>query len=312
VLGIAPLPWLRRWPRWLGALVVAVATVASLGWSLQQCLPPGVSVLGFIGQSAWWELRAALRAAPGVDGVFYWHGLFVLALATFIVAIRASGAVSGEREQVTWASLLLTPLPTRTIVRGLHWGIFLSLVPYLAAYAVAALACSLFVGVSAAAWTILWLAATVLAAQFAGAVGIWCSVRTNNSWLSLLTTLAWCYVSWIAFAVPIVVAAYFIKAMVEFFLAIANAFDDISGLIAVVQGYEPAQLALGVGLILGFVLVTRHLLVAAAAGIDQRDRAKEVDPQFHRLQRRWLRRLELRRRAPEGEAAIEQPLPLHE
>ena len=40
-----------------------------------------------------------------------------------VVGIRCSGAISGERERLTWEALLLTPLETRYLVRGKLRGI---------------------------------------------------------------------------------------------------------------------------------------------------------------------------------------------
>src|SRR5207244_9488292 len=57
-----------------------------------------------------------------------------------------------------------------------------------------ALPISIFGGVMAFFWTVLWLGVTVLAMYFVGAAGIWCSVRSRDSWRSLVGTILWGYV----------------------------------------------------------------------------------------------------------------------
>src|SRR5262245_61229808 len=115
-------------------------------------------------------------------------------LASLVVGIRCSGAVSGERERQTWEALLLTPLTSRQLIRGKLWGIIGSSYLYLLAYAVPALGFAAIAGPTAFFWTALWLAVTWLAMYFIGATGIWCSVRSRGSWRSLLWTLGIGYV----------------------------------------------------------------------------------------------------------------------
>ena len=95
VVGLAPLSWFRRWPRWLGVLLVAFITLASLAYSMQQMLPAGVRLTDHIRQGRWLELREALRAAPRIGDAFSLHGLAALLVASFVVAVRASGCISG-------------------------------------------------------------------------------------------------------------------------------------------------------------------------------------------------------------------------
>jgi ABC-type transport system involved in multi-copper enzyme maturation permease subunit len=118
----------------------------------------------------------------------------VMLLAGLVIAIRCSGAVTGEREKNTWEALLLTPLETRELIRSKLWGIIGASIPYLAAYAVPALLLALVGGGIPLFWTALWLGVTVLALVFVGAAGLWCSVRSKSSWRSLLGTLGISYI----------------------------------------------------------------------------------------------------------------------
>jgi hypothetical protein len=64
---------------------------------------------------------------------------------------------------------------------------------YLLAYGATAIVFSVFGGVLALFWTMIWLAVTVLAMYFIGAAGLFCSARSKNSWRSLLGTVAYGY-----------------------------------------------------------------------------------------------------------------------
>jgi ABC-type transport system involved in multi-copper enzyme maturation permease subunit len=194
VEGLAPTPSLRRVPQWLGITLVAVLTVVSSVLILVLSMEPGK---GFAD-----VFRALLRANPGaVAGAlpdaslgFLVQSLVLLLLATFVVGIRCSGAVTGEREKQTWEALLLTPLSAKQLIRGKLWGIMGASYWYLLAYAAPAVLLSVFGGLLALFWTVLWLAVTVLGVYFIGATGLWCSVKSKNSWRALLSTVVIGYV----------------------------------------------------------------------------------------------------------------------
>src|SRR5262249_236836 len=126
-------------------------------------------------------------------GAFMIQALVVMLLASFVIGIRCSGAVCGERERQTWEALLLTPLETRQLIRSKLWGILGASYPYLLSYAIPAIPLSVLGGVWAVAATVGWLAVTWLAMYFLGAAGIWSSVKAKTSWRSLLATLAFGY-----------------------------------------------------------------------------------------------------------------------
>jgi len=291
VVGLAPLPWLRRWPRWLGCVAIAGLTLGSLVWALQLILPAGASIVAHIRLGRWLELREALRAAPNSGDAFYWHGLLALLAASLIVAVRASGCITEEREGQTWEALLQTPLTTRNILRGKQWGILGACLPYLISYGVAALAVALCVGAVAAAWTVLWLIATIFTGLFAAAVGIWCSARMQSSWLSLLATIGLLYGSWIAMSAPTALGAWFVQGVLGI---IAEYFDWLVGIgpvVGVIQSFNPLWLVVGLSFVAAFWFLTHRLLVGAEKEIGKRDRARQVDPQHGEFHKRWLRHI---------------------
>jgi ABC-type transport system involved in multi-copper enzyme maturation permease subunit len=188
IAGVAPLPALRGFSTATGLVLVGLFTLFLSSCLLLWSVPSGklIGPLDF--------LRVANLVDPKVAGpAFLAQGIGAMLVFSLIVGIRCSGAVSGERERQTWEALLLTPLDTRTLIRGKLWGVLYAMLPYVAAYAAPALALSILGGFVAFLWTSLWLAVTLLAMFYVGAAGLWCSVTCRNSWRSLLATLGFGY-----------------------------------------------------------------------------------------------------------------------
>jgi ABC-type transport system involved in multi-copper enzyme maturation permease subunit len=198
VEGLAPAPSLRRVPQAAAAAAVAGVTICSSLWILWYFLPPGVTVGDLILALARLQVERLGGLMPNAGKGFLVQGLVVMLLASLVVGIRCSGAVTGERERRTWEALLLTPLSAKQMIRGKLWGIMAASYVYLLAYAAPAILLSAFGGVLALFWVLLWLAVTVLAMYYVGAAGLWCSVRARNSWRALLGTLAAGYVGGLA------------------------------------------------------------------------------------------------------------------
>jgi ABC-type transport system involved in multi-copper enzyme maturation permease subunit len=191
VEGLSPTPGLRRLPQWLGVTLVAALTTLSSA---------GILLATYDGRVGLGELRRTAlqfdlaRLFPGADTGFLMQSILVMLLASLVVGIRCSGAVTGERERQTWEALLLTPLSAKQVIRGKLWGIMGASYWYLVAYAAPAILFSMVAGLVALFWTLIWLAVTFLAMYFVGAAGLWCSVLAKNSWRSLLGTLGLGYV----------------------------------------------------------------------------------------------------------------------
>jgi ABC-type transport system involved in multi-copper enzyme maturation permease subunit len=225
--GLAPLPFLRRMPRWLAvALIVLLSTTSGLvilARSLDPPYTPGGVVRSLVDLD-YYGLRDAyrgLRSGTAASG-FFWQGIVVLLMATLVIGVRCSGAVTQEREKNTWEALLLTPLETRQLIRSKLWGIIGASLPYLAAFGLPALALAVIGGILPVFWVGLWLAVTLLAMAFIGSAGLWCSVRAPGSLWSLLGTLGIGYVG--GFLLWIV--TFFFGAIASCFLMIAFAIID--------------------------------------------------------------------------------------
>src|SRR5205823_4152960 len=117
--------------------------------------------------------RSSFGAGPiSKDMAFLIQGLVALVITAIGVGIRASGSIAGERENRTWEGLLITPLPSKQLIRGKIWGIIDSARPYLLAYFIPAILVSAFCGPFALYWTLYWWALTWLAIYFMAGTGI--------------------------------------------------------------------------------------------------------------------------------------------
>lgn len=281
VEGIAPFPWLRWIPTWLGLLLVLCLTVAACSLVLWSSLQTGVST-----KAAWTCLRSfdLLAFSRLVDqdwagAAFLTQAIVVMLVASLIVGIRTSGAICGEREQQTWEALLLTPLETKQLIRGKLWGIMGATIPYVIVYAIPALALSLAGGFLAVFWTVLWLAVTLLAMYYLGAAGIFASVRSRSSWRSMLGTLGFGYLG--MFLLYIVTQPVILLIAFIIFLLL-QAFDRIYGLgLGFSQSAGPSNdflfafiIATCIGLALIFWLVAIYFVSDAEKRVSDRERTR--------------------------------------
>jgi ABC-type transport system involved in multi-copper enzyme maturation permease subunit len=186
VEGVAPLASLRRVPRWLVVALVSTGTLLIMGLLY---------------------LRGGTAPPSRVMEKYLFHlkvGLVLTGVATLAVGARCATAITREREQGTWEALLLTTMPTRTLIdekfRAILWAAF----PYLLAYAIPALLVALIRGSTDFApsgpWgglsaltdvllTAVWAGGAYLMMSWMAACGLACSARARSSWRSLLTTL---------------------------------------------------------------------------------------------------------------------------
>jgi hypothetical protein len=186
----------------------------------------------------------------------------------------------------------MTPLSARQLIRGKLWGVMGASTWYLAAYAVPAVVLSVFGGLLALFWTVVWLAVTLLAMYFIGAAGIWCSVKAKNSWRALLSTMGLGYVGgtavYLMTSPVIIILAVLILLLIR---VLDNLLDThmadvlISGLPWFLLWFFIASC---VGLALIFWLMARFFLAWAQRWIADRERTRHWDeePVYRRSRRR--------------------------
>jgi ABC-type transport system involved in multi-copper enzyme maturation permease subunit len=198
VEGLSPVRSLRTLPQWLAIGLITLLTTISSVVILLLSLAPETTFAEMGRALGRLDLVRLASLAPDAEVGFLIQSLLALLIASLVVGIRCSGAVTGERERQTWEALLLTPISAKQLVHGKLWGVLKSSVWYLLAYAAPAVLFAAVGGLKALLWTILWLAVTLLAMYYVGAAGIWCSVRCKTSWRSLLGTLGLGYVGGLA------------------------------------------------------------------------------------------------------------------
>jgi ABC-type transport system involved in multi-copper enzyme maturation permease subunit len=292
VEGIAPLASLRQLPRWLGLTLIAAATVVSSLTIIGVHLTVAVTPLEF-GRLLLDPVKLIELSGPAPDA-FYWQAVAALALATLLVGVRCSGAVTGERERQTWEALLLTPLPVRDLIRGKLWGIIGASHPYLLAYAVPAVLLSMLGGPMAFLWTVILLAVTYLGMAFMGAAGLWCSVRFKTSWGSLLVTLMIGYLGgFILWGVAFPVAGI-LFLIIYVTLLIVDLLNHNQTQLASLFGGTAAVffLATYLALLGGFLLMVKVFLGSAQKYVADRERIRhwKDEPRVFRPRRRRLPR----------------------
>lgn len=193
--GIAPFKFLTRVPTPIGLALVAclsAVTSAYLLWQSMTPMPRLGEAIGMVARLDFVKLHAMIDG-QAAGQVFFAQGMVAMLLASLVVGIRCSGAVSGERERQSWEALLLTPLETRQLIRGKLYGILLAALPFVGAFAFPALLLALLGGLQTLFYTAVSTVMVLLAMYFLGTAGIWCSVRSKSSWRSLLGTMGFGY-----------------------------------------------------------------------------------------------------------------------
>jgi ABC-type transport system involved in multi-copper enzyme maturation permease subunit len=240
--GIAPLPALRSFPRWSG---MVVACAVGIG------------------------LAALANAAREPYGVLIVEGMNVAFVASLLVGVRSSGAICGERERQTWDTLLLTPLRTETIIREKHRGILQATHLYLVAYAMPMLGGALLHELGGMFLAAMLVALTWIGMHFMAAVGLLCSSRSQNSWRSLLATLAMGYGYGLMILVSTtIMGGCMISLLFALFLPLLFDSRGPGDILPVAGGL----LYLGLQALV-FLRVSRSLLESAILNVVRRDRA---------------------------------------
>jgi len=181
---------------WPGILLTAALTTLSSLSILWRHLPKSATPAAAVAALSHLDIGAIIAMRPSdAENAFQLQGLTAMLAASFIVGVRCSGGISGERERQTWEAVLLTPLSAKQLVSAKLWGVIAACYWYLLAYAVPAVLLSALGGWGALLWTAIWLAVTVLAMYFLGAAGVWCSARSKTSWRSLIGTMTLGYLT---------------------------------------------------------------------------------------------------------------------
>ena len=272
VQGLAPLPWLRALPRWVGLTALGIFAVAALALLIWDQLPADIDLVDALLAGGIPAVREAATTLSGHTFLVFTavgNGTTLLLILTLLVAVRASGCISDERERGTWDGVLLTPLTTREIVRGKFKGVLWACLPYVLVYTlVTAPLYGLF-----SPWALMIHLLTagfvVTAVLWVAAVGVCCSAYTAGSWRSLFTTLGIGYAAYLFLGIPLWGMSMFISCIAMIFVAIAAAIlqafninpdqmpDEVKALVlGTAYGLPPLLLMFAVVGALGYALLT--------------------------------------------------------
>jgi ABC-type transport system involved in multi-copper enzyme maturation permease subunit len=188
VEGLATVPWLGRVPRGLALLGFLVAVPCLTFWSIW---PSGVSfeeMMECLRAGEFYTLSSRLGRNVLPDKVYALQLVVVVLVAGLGVGIRASGAITGERERHTWEMLLLTPLSSDELIRQKVIGLVHSARPFLVLYAVGALPLAWWVGQMEFVSTLMAVGLAWGVMHASAAVGIYYSAASPNSWKSMAST----------------------------------------------------------------------------------------------------------------------------
>lgn len=290
VEGLAPTPALRRVPQWLGVSVVAALTTGSSLLILVLSLPSAASLRDLMAALVAFQPARLPALMPDAADGFLYQGLTVMLLASLIVGIRCSGAITGERERKTWEAVLLTPLSAKQLIRGKLWGILGAGYIYLLAYAAPALVLSVLGGVMSLLWVLLWLAVTMLAMYYMGAAGLWASVRSRDSWRALLATMTAGYVGGLAVYAPTSALLFIVSLIVgTMLLAVDKQFGTQLSAAASAFPFDPRVFTIltCLALALIFWLMSKMFLNRALRWVADRERTRHwnEEPVYRRSRR---------------------------
>jgi ABC-type transport system involved in multi-copper enzyme maturation permease subunit len=274
--GVAPFAWMRSIPAWVGILVTLASVLVGLGYVLSLVLAP-TSLTELLNVA---EVQEAVQKWPRIGRDITTLAVAAIVISTLLIGARCSGAITGEREKQTWEALLLTPLTADQLVRGKLRGILGASLPYLLAYAIPFLAFSCLGGPLLLIRAVALLAVTLLAIYFVGAVGLWCSAHSKNSWRSLLATVAVSYACgfglWLI-AWP-VGSLFFVVVMIT--LMLVDQLYQINLTQSWMLGWVYWLVGICLGFALGFLFIGRSFLNRAQAYISTRERTRHWKEQF--------------------------------
>ena len=296
VEGLAIHDVFRRVPSWLAVLAIVGCSTVSSVWLLAGSLAPEAELLD-IAEAVWsLNVRRLVSLMPQAHTAFLVQGLVVMLLASLVVGIRCAGAISQERERLTWEALLLTPISARQMVHGKLAGVLRASGWYLLAYAVPAICLSVLGGILALIYTICWLAVTVLAMYFLGATGLWYSLRSNRVWKSLGQTVLVGYLSALmvyTFTFPATALLALLLWLLLVALRTLLAVLPVGAIPSLGENlYWLVSIASAIGLILIFWLLARVFLHRTIRWIADRERGR-------------LRLTASSSRRPRGRSAVE-------
>jgi ABC-type transport system involved in multi-copper enzyme maturation permease subunit len=182
VIGLAPLPWLRMVPAWLGLLGVfcfsAIIAYDAADYATSHGLSSQLRVGNVVGAYRMLKRASTSRVTENIVTM----GLVLGVVGTMVIAVRSGGSITEEKRRKTWEDLILTPLTRNEIIYGKYRGILLAAIPHLIAYVIPMFALASMAGTSglSLAAILVGIAAIIMAAG--GGIGITMAYGEEGVW----------------------------------------------------------------------------------------------------------------------------------
>jgi len=182
VIGLAPLPWLRMVPAWLGLLGIfcfsAILAGDAANYATSRGLSSQLRVGNFTGAYQVLQRASTSRVTENIVTM----GLILGVVGTIVIAVRCGGSITEEKRRKTWEDLILTPLTRNEIIGGKYRGILMAAIPHLIAYALPMFALASMAGTSGLvlAGILVGVAAIIMVAG--GGIGITMAYGEEGVW----------------------------------------------------------------------------------------------------------------------------------
>jgi hypothetical protein len=182
-IGLAPVPWLRMIPSWMGWLGVfcfsAIVSYDSANFATSGDLNSRLEKWDVIGAVHSLQRATADRVDPHIHAL----GVILLVGGSIIIAVRCSNSISEEKRRKTWEDLIITPLTRKQIMDGKRRGILHAAGPPLFAYVLPMFGLASLTGASGITTAAVWLLIAGLAMIAAAYIGIsWADGNEGLSW----------------------------------------------------------------------------------------------------------------------------------
>lgn len=148
VIGLAPLPWLRMVPTWLGMLGVFSFSAILAYTALPRLVGHSFFPALLRGDLAYVQERIRRADADWIHAEVVMMGIILLVIGNLVVGVRCSTSIAEEKRRKTWEDLIMTPLSLDEIVQGKMWGVLQATPRYLVMYLLPMLALAALGGIS--------------------------------------------------------------------------------------------------------------------------------------------------------------------
>jgi ABC-type transport system involved in multi-copper enzyme maturation permease subunit len=182
-IGLAPVPWLRLIPAWMGWIGVftfsGIVAYDAANYSTSHLLATNLENGNLLG-----AMQSLSRADVGrVEGNLHVMGVVLVLGSSIIIGARCSNCISEEKRRKTWEDLIITPLTRKQIMEGKRRGVLFAAGPPFFAYALPMLGLAAMIGDTGLVIAGIYLVVAGMAMIAAAYIGVsWADSNDGLSW----------------------------------------------------------------------------------------------------------------------------------